>query len=78
MEHFARAWLVIDLTRMIELEACLARNYQLIHSDTCNCASAHLKRALAVFSEDFSDGAVFKGVRFVNPFAAGFVLESWA
>jgi hypothetical protein len=30
-----------------------------------------------VFSEDFSDGTVLEGVRFVNPFSEGFQIEMW-
>jgi len=29
-----------------------------------------------ILSEDFNTGAILDGVRFVNPFAAGFVVES--
>lgn len=30
-----------------------------------------------VFSEDFQDGQVIEGIRFVNPFAEKFELEKW-
>ncbi|GJQ52761.1 MAG: twitching motility protein PilT [Anaerolineaceae bacterium] len=30
-----------------------------------------------IFSEDFQDGQVLEGIRFVNPFAKNFELEKW-
>ena len=39
--------------------------------------TARLNQIPIIFSEDFNPGAVLDGVRFVNPFAAGFDLESW-
>ena len=40
-------------------------------------AVAKLNQAPVVFSEDFSDGQVIEGVRFVNPFARDFQVEEW-
>jgi predicted nucleic acid-binding protein len=36
-----------------------------------------LNQVTTIFSEDFSDGQVLEGVRFVNPFAEGFCIEDW-
>jgi len=40
-------------------------------------AAARLNLVGVVFSEDFTEGSTLEGVRFVNPFAAVFVLEAW-
>jgi hypothetical protein len=40
-------------------------------------AAARLNQIPVVFSEDFSDGPVVEGVRFANPFCAGFRIEAW-
>jgi hypothetical protein len=40
-------------------------------------ASAKMNQIPVVFSEDFGDGVIIEGVRFVNPFSAGFNLETW-
>ena len=40
-------------------------------------ACAFLNQIPAVFSEDFQDGQVLEGVRFVNPFTESFQLEKW-
>ena len=40
-------------------------------------ATARLNQVPIIFSEDFAAGSVVEGVRFVNPFAEGFALNSW-
>ena len=30
-----------------------------------------------MFSEDFRDGSILEGIRFVNPFSPEFLLEKW-
>jgi predicted nucleic acid-binding protein len=40
-------------------------------------AAARLNQIPVIFSEDFRAGAVFEGVRYVNPFAQGFQLQDW-
>ncbi|MDP3186532.1 MAG: hypothetical protein Q8M58_14840 [Anaerolineales bacterium] len=40
-------------------------------------AAAWLNQIPIVFSEDFQDGQVLEGVRFVNPFAGTFDAEAW-
>jgi len=74
----ARLWPVFDLTPMIVLETGRGvRDYQLSYYDAQIWASARLNQVEVIFSEDFSDHAVLEGVRFVNPFAPAFVLETW-
>jgi predicted nucleic acid-binding protein len=75
---FLRLWPVFDLTPMIVLEAGRgARDHHLSYYDAQIWAAARLNQVPLVFSEDFQDGRVLEGVRFVNPFTPGFVLESW-
>jgi predicted nucleic acid-binding protein len=40
-------------------------------------ASARLNQIPIVFSEDFGDGVMIEGVKFVNPFGSDFNLEAW-
>jgi predicted nucleic acid-binding protein len=75
---FARLWPVYDLTSMIVLEAGRGvRDHQLSYYDALIWAIARLNQVPTIFSEDFSDGAVLEGVRFVNPFSPDFRLETW-
>ena len=75
---FARLWPVYDLTSMIVLEAGRGvRDHQLSYYDAQIWAIARLNQVPTIFSEDFSDGAVLEGVRFVNPFSPDFRLETW-
>ena len=76
---FIRMWPVFDLTPLIILEAGRgSRDYGLAYYDAQIWAAARLNQVTVVFSEDFSDGQMLEGVRFVNPFAEGFRLEDWA
>jgi predicted nucleic acid-binding protein len=69
---------VVDLTPLIVIEAGRGlRDHQLSFYDAQIWASARLNQVPWIFSEDFRDGAVLEGVRFVNSFAQGFVLEDW-
>ena len=69
---------VFDLTALIVLEAARgAREHGLAYYDAQIWAAARLNGVAVVFSEDFSDGQVLEGVRFVNPFREGFRLEDW-
>jgi predicted nucleic acid-binding protein len=74
----ARLWPVFDLTPMIVLEAGRGvRDYKLSYYDAQIWASARLNQVEIIFSEYFSDHVVLEGVRFVNPFAPAFELETW-
>jgi predicted nucleic acid-binding protein len=75
---FARLWPVLDLTPMIVLEAARgARDHSLAYYDAQVWAAARLNQVPVIFSEDFNDGQVLEGVRFVNPFSTTFRLEDW-
>ena len=76
--RLAHAFPVFDVTPQIVLEATRGvQDWQMAYWDAQIWAAARLNQALAIFSEDFSDGAVLEGVRFVNPFSSEFELENW-
>ena len=78
VERLAAAWPVLALTPAILLEAgrgVVQRG--LSYWDAQLWATARLNQIPAIFSEDFASGSTLEGVRFVNPFAAGFSLAPW-
>jgi predicted nucleic acid-binding protein len=78
VDRFARTWPVLPITGPIVLEATRGvREHQLAYWDAQVWATAHLNQISVIFGEDFNAGAALEGVRFVNPFAADFVLEDW-
>ena len=78
VERFSQALPVLDLTPAIVLEATRGmRDYRLAYYDAQIWAAARLNQIPVIFSEDFASGSTLEGVRFVNPFAADFVLENW-
>jgi predicted nucleic acid-binding protein len=78
VERLVRAYPVLDLTAMVVIEAARgARDHSLAYYDAQIWAAARLNQIPVVFSEDFASGTVLEGVRFINPFAADFVLEDW-
>ncbi len=78
VEHWRNAFPVFDLTPLIVLEAARGvRDYRLEYYGAQIWASARLNQIPLIFSEDFQDGQVLEGVRFVNPFARKFDLEAW-
>jgi predicted nucleic acid-binding protein len=75
---FIRLWPVFDLTPMIVMEAGRGvRDYRLAYYDAQVWAIARMNQVPVLFSEDFRDGSILEGVRFVNPFSPGFSLEKW-
>jgi predicted nucleic acid-binding protein len=79
VSNYLQSWTVLDMTGMVVLEAIRGvRDHQLSFWDAQIWAVAKLNRAPVVFSEDFSDGQVIEGVRFVNPFVRDFQVEAWA
>lgn len=70
---WARVFPVHDVSVAVVMEALRGMvRYQLSYYDAQIWACARVNRIPVVLSEDFSDGAVIEGVRFVNPFAEGF------
>jgi predicted nucleic acid-binding protein len=75
---FIRLWPVFDLTPMIVMEAGRGvRDHKISYYDAQVWATARLNQVPVVFSEDFRDGSILEGVRFVNPFSPKFLLEKW-
>jgi predicted nucleic acid-binding protein len=78
VEYLARAWPIFELTSFVILDAVRGvRDHQLSYWDAQLWAIARLNQVPVLFSEDFRDGVVLEGVRFVNPFSPDFVPEAW-
>mgnify|MGYP001044479379 CR=1 FL=1 len=78
IKNYLRAWTVVDLTGLIVLEAARGvREHHFNFWDAQVWATARLNQISVVFSEDFNVDTVVEGVRFMNPFAKGFRLETW-
>ena len=81
MEHaalFSVTWPIFNLTPLIVLEAARGvRDHMLAYYDAQIWAVARLNQIPVVFSEDFQDGRILEGVRFVNPFLPTFILDAW-
>ncbi len=66
-------WNVEDITPLIVLEAIRGtRAHRLAYWDAQIWATALLTQTPIVLSEDFQDGRVLEGIRFVNPFSRSF------
>ena len=79
VERLLQAWPVLDITPLVVGEAIRgARIHRLPYWDAQLWATARLNQTRVIFSEDFSAGAVLDGIRFVNPFADDFDVETWA
>jgi len=78
VQDYLLAFPTFPLTQSIVLEAARAvRDHSISFYDAQIWASALINDIPVVFSEDFQDGRVVEGVRFVNPFAEAFELEKW-
>lgn len=79
IQNYLLAWEVLDVRGAIVLEAVRGvRTHKMAYWGAQIWASARLHQIAVIFSEDFNVGSVVEGVRFVNPFADGFDLDSWA
>jgi predicted nucleic acid-binding protein len=73
--NYLRSWPVYELTPLVVLEAVQGvQRYQLSYWDSLIWATAKLNGVANVLSEDFDDGALLDGVRFLNPFGSRFDL----
>jgi predicted nucleic acid-binding protein len=73
--NYLRSWPVYELTPLVVLEAVQGvQRYQLSYWDSLIWATAKLNGVANVLSEDFNDGALLDGVRFLNPFGPRFDL----
>ncbi len=78
VERLIATFPIFDRTPMVVLEALRGvRDHQLSFYDAHVWATARLNQVSVIFSEDFNSNATLEGVRFVNPFAAEFMLENW-
>ena len=78
IDDFIASWTILDTTAMVVQEAVRGvRTHRLSYYDAQVWAAARLNQVGIVFSEDFAEGSTLEGVRFVNPFSDGFVLEAW-
>ena len=76
--HHAQTWTVYSVTSGVVLEAVRGvREHQLNFWDAQIWAVARLNQIPVVLSEDFSEGAVLGGVRFVNPLRPAFHVTDW-
>jgi predicted nucleic acid-binding protein len=78
VEFFLRSFPVYPLTSGIVREAIrIMGEHRISYFDAQIWACAKLHEIPLVFSEDFQDGQIWEGVRFVNPFSETFELEKW-
>jgi predicted nucleic acid-binding protein len=78
IDNFISSWTILDTTAMVVQEAVRGvRTHHLSYYDAQVWAAARLNQVGVIFSEDFAEGSTIEGVRFVNPFSDGFVLEAW-
>lgn len=77
-EDFLLSYPTFPLTQSIVLAAARGvRDHSFSFYDSQIWASALINEIPIIFSEDFSDGQIIEGVRFVNPFTEKFDLEKW-
>jgi predicted nucleic acid-binding protein len=75
VERLIRACRVLDLTPMVVIDGCRGSDsYSLSLWDALIWATAKLNQVPFVLSEDFQDGVLLEGVRFLNPFTETFDL----
>jgi predicted nucleic acid-binding protein len=78
IQNYLASWEVLAITGQIVLEAARGvHTYQLSYWDAQIWATARLYQIPVILSEDSNTGAVLEGVRFVDPFAEEFDLETW-
>ena len=78
VEWFMQAFTVLPLTSAVILEAARGVcDHKLAYYDAQLWATAKLNQIPVIFSEDFQDGTILEGVRFVNPFKPGFEFIEW-
>ncbi len=71
--NWARSWTVLGIEAATVLEAMrLAGRYRLSYCDALILSTAKIHEIPNVLSEDFQDGVLLEGVRFLDPFRPGF------
>lgn len=78
IQNYLLSWEIWDITGPIVLEAARGvRTYQMAYWDAQIWASAKMHQIPIVFTEDFGEGVIIEGVRFVNPFGKNFNIDAW-
>jgi predicted nucleic acid-binding protein len=73
VQAFLQAWLVVDVTPLVLLEAIRGvREHRFAFWDAQVWATALLNQIPLVLSEDFKDGLTIEGIRFLNPLSQRF------
>jgi predicted nucleic acid-binding protein len=73
LTNYARSWVIYDLTSLIVLEGVRGcQRHRLGYWDSLVWAAAKIHDVPNVLSEDFSDGSLLEGVKFINPFTSHF------
>jgi predicted nucleic acid-binding protein len=79
LEALALGWPTFDLSIAIVIEASRGvRVHRLAYWDAQLWATARLNQVPVIFSEDFTSGTSLEGIRFIDPFAPRFDLDTWA
>jgi len=72
---YLQIWPIAEVTPLIVLEAIRGgREHRLAYWDAQVWATALLNQVPVVLSEDFQDGLIVEGIRFLNPFRHQFSL----
>jgi predicted nucleic acid-binding protein len=75
LTNYVRSWVIYDLTEAVVVEAVRGvQQHQCPYWDGLIWVTAKLNGVANVLSEDFSDGRLIEGVRFLNPFVETFDL----
>jgi predicted nucleic acid-binding protein len=78
IQNYLLSWKILDITGPVVLEAVRGvSTYQMAYWDAQIWASARMNQIPLVLSEDFGEGVIIEGVRFVNPFGSNFDMEAW-
>jgi predicted nucleic acid-binding protein len=78
LEHHLQIWRLLEVTAFAVLEAIRGvRRYKLNYWDAQIWGTARMHSIPIIFSEDFSDGTLLEGVRFINPLSAKFKITDW-
>lgn len=77
VSHYIRSWPVFPVTAWAVREAAQSsQRYQMHFWDALIWATAKFNQVPTILTEDFSDGRVIEGIRYVNPFVSSFSLAS--
>ncbi len=78
IQNYLLSWEILEITGAIVLEAARGvRTHRMAYWDAQIWAAARMNQIQVVFSEDFDEGTVIEGIRFVNPLDRDFNMETW-